>query len=61
MRYDIVEELVEVLHCGLCGGGLLHGEATKRGEHRDINGTCVIQEDSYDFLDERLVGFGEER
>ena len=30
---NIVKELVEILHCVLCGGGLLHGEGPERGEH----------------------------
>ena len=57
---DIVEEFVEVLHCGLCGGGLLHGKGPERGEHREIDGACIVEENSYDFLDEFFVGLGKE-
>ena len=41
---DIVAELVEILHCGLCGGGLLCGEGPKRGEHCEIDGACIVKE-----------------
>ena len=29
----VVEELVDVFHCVLCGGGLLRGKGPGRGEH----------------------------
>ena len=60
VRCNIVQELVEVLHCGLCGGGVLRGEGPERGEHREIDGSCIVEGKSYDFLDERFVGLGEE-
>ena len=57
---DIVEELVDIIHCGLCGCGLLHGEGPKRGEYREIDGACIVKENSYDFLNDFFVGLGEE-
>ena len=60
MSCDIVKELVEILHCGFCGGGLLYGEGPECGEHRDIDGACIVKENSYDFLDEFFVGLVEE-
>ena len=57
---DAVKELVEILHCVLCGGGLMRGESPKRGEHREIDGACIVKENSYDFLDNFFVGLGDE-
>ena len=57
---DIVEELVDILHCVLSEGGLLHGEGPDCGDHCDIDGARVVEEDSYYLLDEFLVSLGEE-
>ena len=44
VRCDIVEELVEVLHFGFCWVGLMRGEGLERGEHREIDGACIVEE-----------------
>ena len=60
VRCEIVEELVEVLRCGFCGDSLLCGEGPERREHREIDGACIVEENSYEFLDGFCVGLGEE-
>ena len=50
----IVEELVDVFNRVLCGGSVLRGKGPDRGEHREIDGACIVKENSYDFLDNFL-------
>ena len=50
---------MDFFHCVLCGGVLLCDEGPERSEHRQINGTCILQEDADNLLDNFFVGLGE--
>ena len=55
----VIEELLNVLHRVLGWGGLLHGEGAEGREHHHVDGTCVVEEDTYAFLYMFLISLAE--
>ena len=53
---DVVKELVDLAHSGLCRGRLLRRDGTEGHQHGDVNCACVIEESANDLMHVLFTG-----